>query len=132
MSLKALKAEIQRAATEVHERFDNPLHVLLVGIISSRRGDGPMPCSGWNCEYHLAGSRRQLFFPGTEGDAELMARALIDHAYGIEQPEGVRPAAVLIQHTTAPDDALIVVQAPPGISPGEHAARAYDALRSLN
>lgn len=130
MSLKALKADIQRATAEARERFDRTLAVILVGVVSARRGDTQLSCAGWMCQYMIAGSIRRLFFIGTSSAAERTARSLIDHADSIERTPGTRPAAVLVHQITPPDDAVLIAPPSAGLTTQEHAARLYDVLRS--
>lgn len=131
MSLKSLKTEIQRTASEALERFDRSLTVMLIKIVPGRRGAPPEPCAGWACEYQIAGQRRKLFFIGTEDDAEATIRALIDHEDQVERIKGVRPAAILIQQQTPPDDCLLIAKATRGVSTQQHVARFHSMLRSV-
>lgn len=130
--LKTLRAEIQRTADQLRERYDDSLTVVVVGIVGGRAGEPVnIPCAGYACTYYLAGERRRLYFPGTDHQAEAAARALIDHAHKLERIGDCRPAAVLMQQETPPDNALTIHQPPEGLHMAEHVARLYDALARL-
>jgi hypothetical protein len=130
MSLKALRAEIERAAEEIRGRFDDSLRLVVVGVIDGRIGAGPLPCTGFACSYFIAGTARKLFFPGDQSQAERVARALFDHAYQFETTSGCRPAAVCVQQTEAPVDVITIEQPADGQDLAEHVSRIYNQLRA--
>lgn len=130
MSLKTLRAEIQRTADQIRCEAIDRVNLILIEVVdASGEGRGqPLPCTGYTCDFSLAGRRRRLYFPGQ--DPEPLANALFDYVHRIERAGNVRPVPVLVAAVAPPDDALIIGQPAEGITPAEHAARLYDALRA--
>ncbi|MBK3866887.1 hypothetical protein GFL09_04160 [Pseudomonas stutzeri] len=131
MSLKTLRAEIQRTADQLRSETTDLVGLVLIDVVdASEEGEEPIPCVGYTCDFALAGKRRRLFFKGP--DPEPVANALFDHAHRIERTGRIRPVPVLMASPTTPDDALTIEQTPEGITTAEHVARLYDALRATH
>jgi len=129
MSLKTLRAQIQQTADEIRADTVDRVTLIIVDRVDGSLDAEPMePPAGYICDYFLAGKRRRLFFPGQ--DPEQIANALFDHVHRFERVAGIRPMPVLMSAEDAPDDALTIEQPPEGITPVEHVARLYDALRA--
>lgn len=131
MSLKTLRAEIQRTADEIRSETTDRVSLIMIDVIdASKAGGGELlPCAGYTCDFSLAGQRRRLYFPGQ--DPEAVASAFFDYVHRIECAGNVRPVPVLMATATPPDAALIVGPPTEGITLAEHAARLYDALRAF-
>ena len=129
MSLKTIRAEIQRTAEQLRSDTVDRVSLILIDVMdASEEGAEAIPRIGYCCDYTLAGERRRLFFPGQDPDQ--VANALFDHVHRIERAGAIRPIPVLMPVQTAPDEALTIEQPPEGITTAEHVARLYDALRA--
>lgn len=127
MSLKAIRAEIQRTADQIRSNTVNRVSMIVIDVVEpGAQGATPASCIGYYCDYQLAGKRRRLYFPGL--DPEPLAGTLFDYVHRIERAGTVRPVPVLMPVQTTPDDALTIEQSPDGISITEYVARLYDAL----
>lgn len=129
--LKSLRAEIQRTRDEILEhQGSGELTMILISVVdaSAEGGAQDLPCVGHCCDYHLAGERRRLYFPGD--DPEPMARALLDHAHRIEGGGKFRPVPVFMPQQEVPVEAVTITAPPEGLTHAEHAARLYGALRT--
>ena len=131
MTLKTLRAEIQRTADQIRSETTDRVGMILIDVVdASEEGRGqPLPCTGYTCDFSLAGQRRRLYFPGLEPEA--VASALFEYVHRIERAGNVRPVPVLMATATPPDAALIVGQPAEGITLAEHVARLYDAMGAV-
>lgn len=130
MTLKTLRAEIQKASEEIRGRFDDSLTVILVAVVDAKVDAIDVPCSGYVCAYHVAGAFRQMYVMGDADQAETLVRAFLDYAYKIEKSGSCRPGAVMMPFKTLPEAAVVLSQPTEGIGMGEHVARLYDAMRA--
>lgn len=131
MSLKALRAEIQRTADHIRSVTSDRVSLIMIDVVDASK-DGSkksLPCTGYTCDFSLAGRYRRLYFPGQ--DPEAVANALFDYVHRIERTGNVRPTPVLMAAAAPPDEALIIELPAEGVTPAEHAARLYDALRAV-
>lgn len=130
MTLKTLRAEIQKASEEIRERFDDSLTVILVAVVDAKEGGVNLPCSGYVCAYHVAGAFRQMYVMGEAEQAEALVRAFLDYAHKIERSGNCRPGAVMMPFKTLPEAAVVIPQPTEGVDMGEHVARLYDAMKA--
>lgn len=98
MSLKALKAEIQRVAENIRGgQLDAGPTVIVVDVVNaSSEGSSQIVPAGYTC--HIKGKRH--FFPGTSDEAVAAARTLIDLEPRVRG--AVRPVPVLMACLEAP------------------------------
>lgn len=131
MSLKTLRAEIQRTADHIRSTTCDRVSLIMIDVVDASKGGGrkSLPCAGYTCDFSLAGRYRRLYFPGQ--DPEPLANALFDYVHRIERVGNVRPVPVLMATATPPDAALIVGQPAEGVTLGEHVARLYDAMGAI-
>ena len=127
MTLKTLRAEIQRTADQIRSETTDRVNLIMVDMVGE--GSQSLPCTGYTCDFSLAGQRRRLYFPGQEPEA--VASALFEYVHRIERAGNVRPVPVLMATATPPDAALIVGQPAEGITLAEHVARLYDAMGAV-
>lgn len=131
MSLKTLRAEIQRTADQIRSETADRVGMILIDVVDASE-DGswePIPFTGYTCDFSLVGQRRRLYFPGQ--DPEAVANALFDYAHRIEGTGKVRPVPVLMPAEEPPDHALIIGPPTEGITLAEHVARLYDAMGAV-
>ena len=100
MSLKALKAEIQRVAENIREgQIDAAPTIIVVDVVNaSAEGPSQIVPAGYTCS--IKGKRQ--FFPGTSEEAASAVRALIDLEPRVRGV--VRPVPVLMACLQAPTD----------------------------
>lgn len=98
MSLKALKAEIQRVAEDIREgQIDAGPTIIVVDVVNaSEEGPSQIIPAGYTC--NIKGKRQ--FFPGTSDQAAAAVRALIDLEPRVRGV--VRPVPVLMACLEAP------------------------------
>lgn len=130
MSLKTLRAEIQRTADHIRSTTCDRVSLIMIDVVDASKDGGgkSLPCTGYTCDFSLAGRYRRLYFPGQ--DPEAVANALFDYVHRIERVGNVRPVPVLMATASPPDEALVIGPPAEGITLAEHAARLYDALRA--
>lgn len=98
MSLKALKAEIQRVAEDIREGqvSAGPTIIVVDVVNASEEGPSQIIPAGYTC--NIKGKRQ--FFPGTSDEAVTAVRALIDLEPRVRGV--VRPVPVLMACLEAP------------------------------
>lgn len=100
MSLKALKAEIQRVAADIREgQVDAGPTIIVVDVVNaSEEGPSQTVPAGYTC--NIMGKRQ--FFPGTSDEAVAAVRTLMDLEPRVRG--AVRPVPVLMACLEAPTD----------------------------
>lgn len=71
MSLKTLRAEIQRTADQIRSETADRVGMILIDVVDASE-DGswePIPFTGYTCDFSLVGQRRRLYFPGQDPEA---------------------------------------------------------------
>ncbi|OOH77582.1 hypothetical protein BOW65_21435 [Pseudomonas koreensis] len=135
MSIKSLKAELQRIAQKIGAADESVLLIVLAVIRANTReiqAEEDFPnTAGHQVDYRIQGRNVSLFFPFAEMDSdqgEQMAKAIILHTRQIERAGRTAQVGILDMRVAPEEGAWIVTLPPEGVTVEQHAAEQYQRI----
>lgn len=132
MSIKSLKAELQRIAQKIGAADETVLLIVLAVIranVSELKTEEDFPkTAGHHVDYRIQGRNVSLFFPFAEMDSdqcEQMAKAIIVHTRQVERASRNPQVGILEMRVSPAEGAWIVTWPPEGVTVEQHAAEQY-------